>query len=392
MDSSEGRFLDRALDLAERGRGAVEPNPVVGAVVARDGAAIAEAWHESFGGPHAEAAALDRAGPAARGADLHVTLEPCAHHGKTAPCVEAIRGAGIRRVVYALDDPDPRTRGRGAGALRAAGIEVSRAETHRAEAARQNAPFSKWTRTGLPVVTAKWAMTLDGRLATASGDSLYLTSEGGLSRAHLERARAGAICVGIGTALRDDPRLTVRPAHGDGGSAPPARPPLRVVLDSRARLPVTTRLVETAREAPVLVAATSAAPPERAEALRRAGVEVLTLPAGTDGRVDLGALVSALGARAIQSVLFEGGGEVLGALFSAGLMDRVVVLVAPRIAGGAGAPGAAGPPGPPMPVGGRGAARLADAPRIPGASFRVSRSGDDATLEAWIRDPAAEPA
>ncbi len=386
MGSAETRFLDRALELAERGRGAVEPNPVVGAVVARDGAAIAEAWHERFGGPHAEAAALERAGAAARGADLHVTLEPCAHHGKTPPCVEAIRAAGVRRVVYALDDPDPRTRGRGAGALRAAGIEVTRSDAHRPEAAWQNAPFSKWTRTALPLVTAKWAMTLDGRLATASGDSLTLTSEGGLARAHAERARAGAICVGIGTALRDDPRLTVRrapPAHREGEAPLPARPPLRVVLDSRARLPLSSRLVETARETPVLVAATRAAPPERAEALQRAGVEVATLPAGADGRVDLPALVAALGARALQSVLFEGGGEVLGALFSAGLVDRVVVLVAPRIAGGTAAPG---------PVGGRGAARLTEAPRLPGGSFVVARTGDDAVLEAWIRDPAAEPA
>jgi len=356
-------FMARALELAERGRGLVEPNPMVGAVVVRDGRIAGEGFHGRFGGPHAEPIAIAAAGEACRGATLYVTLEPCTHFGKTPPCVPAVLDAGFARVVAAMIDPDPRTQGRGIGQLRAAGaqVEVGLLE---AEAQRLNAPFVKLTARGLPFVTAKWAMSLDGKIATRTGQSRWISSAPSRERVHTIRGQVDAILVGIGTALADDPLLTARP--------PGPRTAARIVADSQARLPLRSRLVASAGEAPVIVAATEAAPVGRREGLARAGVEVLVLPE-EGGRVSLPALMAELGRRRMSNVLLEGGGELAAAALASQMVDKLLVFVAPRILGGREAP---------TPVGGQGVADLARALQAREWSFQ--RVGDDALIEAWL--------
>lgn len=334
--------MHQALALAERGRGAVEPNPLVGAVVVRDGQLVGEGWHQRYGSAHAEVNALNAAGEAARGATLYVTLEPCCHHGKTPPCTDAVWRAGVRRVVVAMQDPFPQVAGQGTALLRAAGIEV---EVGLAEAGarRLNAPYLKLLSTGRPYVHAKWAMTLDGKIATRTGDSKWISNEASRRRVHVLRGRMDAIVAGIGTALADDPLLTARP------SGP--RTALRVILDSRGRLPVTSRLVQTVAEAPLLVAGTTAFDPARADALRAAGAEVLTLPE-TDGRPSVSSLLDELGRRRLTNVLVEGGSELLGSFLDADAMDEAHVFLAPRLVGGSAAKG---------PVAGIGRERIAEA-------------------------------
>ena len=317
--------MRRAIDLASRGAGHVEPNPQVGAVVvAPDGAIVGEGWHAVYGGPHAEVAALAAAGPAARGATLHVTLEPCCHHGKTPPCTAAIIAAGIARVVVAAGDPFPAVAGRGIAALRAAGIVVETGALE-AEACRLIAPFRKLVETGTPWVIAKWAMSLDGRLAAAPGADRWISSPESRALVHALRGRIDAIAVGIGTVLADDPLLTARP--------PGPRQPLRIVLDSTARLPLTTALVRTAREVPVLVAAGPSADAARVGALRAAGCEVWQGAAGAP--IDrLRELLGELGRRRITNLVVEGGPAVLRTLFAAGAADEIQAFVAPRVIGG----------------------------------------------------------
>ena len=276
MESDDLFWMRRALAEAERGRGAVEPNPLVGAVVVREGRPVGVGHHARFGGPHAEVVALEAAGAAARGATLYVTLEPCCHHGKTPPCTEAVLAAGIRRVVAAMTDPFPKVAGGGFARLAAAGLEVESGllET---EARRLNAPYLKRLATGRPYVIAKWAMTLDGKTATASGDSRWISGPRSRALVHELRGRMDAILVGIGTALADDPQLTARP--------PGPRRAARVVLDSAARLPPDSRLARTAREIPVWVAVTERAGAERRAALAALGCDILCPPeAARSGR------------------------------------------------------------------------------------------------------------
>jgi diaminohydroxyphosphoribosylaminopyrimidine deaminase/5-amino-6-(5-phosphoribosylamino)uracil reductase len=322
---SDIALMRRALDLASRGAGHVEPNPQVGAVVvAPDGAIVGEGWHAVYGGPHAEVAALAAAGPAARGATLHVTLEPCCHHGKTPPCTAAIIAAGIARVVVAAGDPFPAVAGRGIAALRAAGIAVETGALE-AEACRMIAPFRKLVETGTPWVIAKWAMSLDGRLAAAPGADRWISSPESRALVHALRGRIDAIAVGIGTVLGDDPLLTARP--------PGPRQPLRIVLDSTARLPLTAALVRTAREVPVLVAAGPAADAARVGALREAGCEVWQ--GAAEAPIErLRELLGELGRRRITNLMVEGGPAVLRTLFAAGAADEIQAFVAPRVIGG----------------------------------------------------------
>lgn len=339
-DSDERAFdtaaMRRALELARRGLGHVEPNPAVGAVVAAAGRIVGEGWHARFGGPHAEVGALTAAGPAARGGTLYVTLEPCCHHGKTPPCTDAIIAAGVARVVVAAGDPHPAVAGGGLARLRAAGIavEVGLLET---DARRLTAPFRKLVATGRPWVIAKWATSLDGRLAGPPGADRWLSSEASRRLVHDLRGRVDAIVVGIGTALADDPLLTVRPA-ADVDDAPPRRP-LRVVLDRAARLPLAGRLVRTAREVPVLVAVGPDAAADRVAALRDAGCDVFASTAATRAE-RLDALLLELGARRLTNVLVEGGAVVLDECFRAGAVDEAWVFVAPAVfaAGGAALP------------------------------------------------------
>lgn len=357
-------FMARALELAERGRGWVEPNPMVGAVVVRDGRIVGEGYHERFGGPHAEPNAIAAAGPeACRGATLYVTLEPCTHFGKTPPCVPAIIAARFARVVAAMIDPDPRTQGRGLEQLRAAGIEVE-VGLLEAEAQRLNAPFTKLTTRGLPFVTAKWAMSLDGKTATRTGDSRWVSSVPSRELVHVLRGQSDAVLVGIGTVLADDPLLTARP--------PGPRVPARIVADSQARLPLASALARTAKDFPLIVATTEAAPAERRAALAAQGAEVLVLPA-LHGRVSLPALMAELGSRRMTNVLLEGGGELCAAAVSAGLVDKVLAFVAPKLVGGRDAR---------TPLEGGGVATMAQA--LQARHWTVRRVGDDAVIEAWL--------
>ena len=323
MSDGDEFWMRRALAEAERGRGAVEPNPMVGAVVVQDGSLVGVGRHERFGGPHAEVHALQNAGEAARGATLYVTLEPCCHHGKTPPCTERIVNAAVARVVVAMADPFPKVAGAGLLRLRAAGIPVVVGIEEDA-ARRLNAPYLKLLRTGRPYVTAKWAMTLDGKIATSRGDSVWISGPRSRALVHEHRGRMDVVAVGIGTALADDPRLTARP--------PGARTPARLVLDGAARLPLNSQLVSTAREAPVWVAVTDRAPAERCQALQSSGCEIIGLPG--NGSVPIPALLNVLGRRGATNLLVEGGGRILGAFFDAGEVDAVEVFIAPAIEGG----------------------------------------------------------
>lgn len=330
----EEAAMQRALDLARRGAGLVEPNPMVGAVVtAADGTIVGEGWHERFGGPHAEVNALAAAGPAARGGTLFVTLEPCCHHGKTPPCTDAIQAAGIARVVVAAVDPFPAVAGGGIALLRSAGITV---DTGRAEpdAARLIAPFTKLVTTGQPWVIAKWAMSLDGHVAAQAPDGeRWISSEESRKLVHELRGRCDAILVGIGTALADDPLLTARPAG--------PRVPLRIVLDGAARLPLTSRLVQSARETPLLVAVGPAAPADRLHTLAAAGAELWQSDlADRDAR--LRTLLQELGNRRLTNLLVEGGPEVLASFAALDAIDEIWAFVAPKLLGGDAAPAITG--------------------------------------------------
>jgi diaminohydroxyphosphoribosylaminopyrimidine deaminase / 5-amino-6-(5-phosphoribosylamino)uracil reductase len=316
--------MQHALVEAAKGRGWVEPNPLVGAIVVRDGQLVGVGHHEHFGGAHAEINALHRAGESARGATLFVTLEPCCHFGKTPPCTDAILAAGIARVVVAMRDPFPKVNGGGLAILEAAGLPVEIG--CEADSARSlNAPYLKRLTTGLPYVTAKWAMTLDGKTAAASGDSRWISSELSRTVVHELRGRMDAILVGIGTVEADDPLLTARLP------APPRRP-VRIVLDSSARLSTSSRLTLSAREVPVLIAVTDQATISRREQLAGVGCEVVAFPG--PGRVPIVPLLEELGRRGMTNVLVEGGGQTAGSFLDAGQVDAVDIFIAPSLEGG----------------------------------------------------------
>ena len=339
-------FMAAALASGLRARGRTSPNPAVGAVVVRDGAVVGEGWTQPPGGAHAEVMALENAGNAARGAALFVTLEPCCVVGRTPPCTDAIIAAGVREVHFACPDPHPMVRGRGRQELERAGIAIFMGEDE-ATARKHHEAFFHSVATGRPFVIAKYAMTLDGRIATAGGDSRWVSGEGSRRWVHRLRDAVDAIVVGVNTVLTDDPELTARPA----GVPAAARQPLRVILDSTARCPATARLLRCPGR--TLVACTADAPVERLRELARAGAELLVLPSA-DGRVALGPLMHLLGRRGVVSLLAEGGSAVLGAFLNGGYVNKVHAFVAPTILGGAGL----------APVSGRGQARMADAWRL----------------------------
>ena len=389
--SADRTFMLEALALAARARYRCHPNPMVGCVIVRDGQVVGRGYHQKRGCPHAEVHALGQAGAAAAGATAYVTLEPCAHHGLTPPCAEALVAAGIRRAVIAMVDPDPRVSGRGLALLTAAGIEVA-VGCREAEARALNRPWLHHKATGLPYALLKAAQSLDGKIATAGGESRWVSGEASRLEVHQLRDQADAILVGAGTVHHDNPQLTTRcPAPGplafgwdlpDGVRNAPAlagatdltpwqpRHPLRVVLDSRARTPPTAALL------PALIAVTDQAPPERVQALVAAGAEVLTLPAGPDGRVALLPLLQALGRRGLCSLLVEGGGEVHGAFLAAGLAAGLRWYVAPRLFGGTAAPGA---------IGGPGLRHLAATPQL--AAMHLRQAGSDLVIEGDLLYP-----
>jgi len=355
--------MTHALELAERGRGAVEPNPLVGCVIARGAEIVGLGWHRRYGGPHAEIEALNVAGARAAGAVMYVTLEPCCHHGKTPPCTQALIAAGIRRVVVADRDPFPAVAGAGLAELRAAGIEIE-IGIQAAAARRLNAPYLKLLSSGRPWVIAKWAMTLDGKIAASTGDSRWISGEASRARVHELRGQVDAILVGSGTAAMDDPLLTARPLG--------PRQAVRIVVDSRAILASDSQLVRTAAEAPVLVAAGPAAAAADRRRLETAGCEVFVSEAETpDERLE--ALLDELGRRRMTNVLVEGGARLLGACFDRRLIDEVHVFVAPRLAGGAAAPG---------PIAGTGIELMRHALRLDRSDWRLL--GDDLYLSGHV--------
>ncbi len=359
----------RALELAERGRGMVEPNPMVGALVVKDGNVLAEGWHERFGGPHAEVIALDRtsaSGGQAKGATLYVTLEPCAHFGKTPPCVEKIISSGIRKVVFPLIDPNPLTSGKGRQGLLEAGIEVVEGVL-REESKKLNAPFFKLMTTGMPYVIAKWAMSLDGKTATHTGDSRWVSSKESREYVHKVRSQVDAVVVGINTVLRDDPLLTSRIAGGIR-----LRRTKRIVLDSQARLPMDCKLLKSLEESEVIIATTTSAPEEKVEALKKAGGEVLILK-GDERGVDPAEVLKVLGQRQYTNVLLEGGGALTASFFEKGLVDRVMVFISPKIIGGEEAK---------SPVGGKGVASVKESVRL--KEIQITRFAEDVLIEGEI--------
>jgi diaminohydroxyphosphoribosylaminopyrimidine deaminase / 5-amino-6-(5-phosphoribosylamino)uracil reductase len=367
----EASYLRRALELAEGGRGRVSPNPLVGAVLVRHDSVIGEGFHAELGGLHAERAAIDEC--RARGVDpagstIYVTLEPCAHTGRQPPCTEAILEAGISRVVYASEDPTDKASGRGPGMLRDGGIEVELANGPEAAAARLlNQPFRKRARTGRPLVTYKVAMSLDGRVASPTGDSRWISSVESRELVHRWRAECDAVAVGIGTALADDPLLTAR-LEGD------ARQPTRVVFDSGARLPLTSALVTSIDQAPLIVICAPEAASARRDGLERAGAEVI-VATGRNDEARLEAALDELGRHEIQDLLVEGGPTFAGALFDAGEIDQVRLFIAPVFIGAAEARAA---------LEGTGAMRIADGVRPLATSFE--QIGEDMLVRARLRE------
>jgi diaminohydroxyphosphoribosylaminopyrimidine deaminase/5-amino-6-(5-phosphoribosylamino)uracil reductase len=357
------RFMRRALALARRGLGTTSPNPAVGAVLVRKGRIVGEGWHKRAGGPHAEVVALR--GVNARGATLYVTLEPCSTWGRTPPCTEAVIAAGVKRVVVAARDPNPKHNGRGLKMLRGAGIRVE-AGLLAGEAARMNEGFNKWITTGMPLVIAKAGMSLDGKIATRTGDAKWITGEAARREGHRLRAWVDAILVGANTVIRDDPELTVR--HGVRG-----KQPWRVVVDARGRVSRKAKVFTDAHRGRTLVLTTSLATAVWRRYLLRMGINAIVLP-HKSGRVDLRAALKALGKRDITSVLVEGGGELHGSLFDARLVDRVALFYAPIVIGGRGAVAA---------VAGEGVARVGKAVRLRDCRWR--RVGkDEMLLEASV--------
>ncbi|MFQ5879953.1 MAG: bifunctional diaminohydroxyphosphoribosylaminopyrimidine deaminase/5-amino-6-(5-phosphoribosylamino)uracil reductase RibD, partial [Dehalococcoidia bacterium] len=320
----------RALELARRASGGVSPNPAVGAVVVRDGAVVGEGYTQPPGGPHAEVVALRQAGEAAGGAVMYVSLEPCCHYGRTPPCTRAIIDAGVAEVHVAMLDPDAHVDGKGEQELKAASIRVHVGEGE-AEARRLNEAYIKHRTSGLPFVIARFAASLDGRIAAASGDSCWVSGPQAREWAHRLRTEVDAIAVGVNTVLVDDPLLTARP----GGSEAGARQPRRVVVDSRGRTPATARVLTG--PARTLIATTGRSDPAWRRRVTVAGAEVVVLPE-KDGRVDLAALLRELGRRDVLSLLVEGGGVLLGSFFDGRLGDKVAAIIAPMVIGAANAP------------------------------------------------------
>ena len=356
-------YMRRALDLAQRALGSASPNPAVGAVVVRDGKVVGEGFTQPAGQAHAEIVALTQAGDQARGATMYVTLEPCRHTGRTPPCTQAIIQAGIKEVRYAIADPNPQVDGKSSLEMEQGDIFVVSGEEEEAGRKLIEA-YLKFTTTGLPFVTVKFAASLDGKIATRESDSQWITGEGARREAHRLRAVSDAVMVGIGTVLADDPLLTAR----DGDDHPLQRQPLRIVVDSRGRTPAAARLLH----GPGTVLVAGASIPEKSRsALAATGAETTQLPNG-DGTVDLKALVAYLGQRDVTSLLVEGGSTLLGAFFDMGLVDKVVTFIAPVIIGGKEAVTA---------VGGLGSSTLADAMRL--RDVKVQQFDDDVMVTGY---------
>ncbi|MEX2426014.1 MAG: bifunctional diaminohydroxyphosphoribosylaminopyrimidine deaminase/5-amino-6-(5-phosphoribosylamino)uracil reductase RibD [Thermomicrobiaceae bacterium] len=328
-------WMNLALDLSRKARGRVAPNPAVGAVIVRDGQAVGQGHTEPPGYRHAEVVALDEAGDRAAGATMYVTLEPCAHHGRTPPCLDAILKAGLDRVVIAVRDPNPLVNGRSIAALREHGVEVTLG-TGVDEAIQINSGFFRRLLSGRPEVHVKYAMSLDGKIATHTMNARWITGQDARTQAHMIRDQSDAILVGIGTVLADDPLLTTRLPDERAGSNGPSHP-LRVIVDSQARTPVDAAMLQKDVPGTTLIVVAEIDSAGRVAALQRTGAEVVALPL-VNGRVNLGALLDYLGRRGINTLMVEGGGQIIGSMVDAELIDRVTAFIAPVLLGGEGAP------------------------------------------------------
>ncbi len=365
MKDAEPAFMQRALELGRHGD--PSPNPHVGSVVVLGDAVVGEGHHTAAGADHAEIVALAGAGEKARGATLYVTLEPCNHDGRTPPCVDAILAAGVRRVVVGCRDPNPSVKGGGLERLEAAGVEV-KVGVLEAESLELIRPWSHFITTGKSYLSLKLGVSLDGRIATRTGASKWITCSESRTRVHQLRAQHDAVLVGVATVLADDPRLTVRDV--------PGRNPIRVIVDSKLRIPPTAQVVQTAQQVPTCVITTSAAPRSAAEELEALGVRVIRVAATAEGRCDPLAILTELASREVVNVLCEGGAELAGSLLAAQLPQELHVFVAPVLLGPRGRPGAvdwAGPESPP------------DAPRIDPAHWELCGS------DAYVWGPLVVP-
>ncbi len=347
-------YMHEAIWLAKNAKGRTSPNPMVGAIIVKDGRIVGQGWHRMAGTEHAEVHALNMAGDFAKGSTVYVSLEPCAHYGRTGPCAEALVKAGVSRVVIAMEDPNPKVSGKGIKILRDAGIEVSTGVL-KEEAEKLNEVFLKWIQTGIPYVALKTAMTLDGKIATVTGESQWITNEGSRLKCHELRDVYDGILVGIGTVLADNPSLTTRIPYGKN--------PTRIVLDSSCRIPLDAKMLQDG-EAPVIIAVTENADAERIKAVEAAGAKVIF--AGSGPHVDLKLLLKKLGEMEICSLYVEGGSEVDFSFLEQGLVDRVYAFIAPIIVGGTDAK---------TPVGGKGFAHLKDAVRLRDIEYSTC-SGD----------------
>ena len=365
MSKSHEEYMERALGLAVKAQGRTSPNPLVGAVLVKDGQIVGEGFHQRAGCPHAEIEALTAAGEFARGASVYVTLEPCAHHGRTAPCADALITAGIKEVYSAMEDPNPAVHGKGHARLREAGISVYTGRCQ-SKATEINKPFFKYVASGQPWVTAKFAVSLDGKLATNMGESQWITGEQSRQRVHHIRNVTDAILVGAGTVLADDPSLTTRLEDYDEN----IRNPLRIVVDSRGRVSSSARIYDPDAPGDSVLATTSKTKASHCEQLESQGVKIWKLPEDVNGRVDLKALVNRIGKEEMLSLLVEGGSELLGAFVADGLLDHVCAFFAPIIIGGKSAPG---------PVGEPGIGRLADVLRL--SNIVTENIGGDILIE-----------
>ena len=359
-------YMDIALALAARGNGFTSPNPMVGAVVVKDGHIVGKGWHEKAGGPHAEVNAIDDAGNQSAGATIYVTLEPCNHHGKTPPCTEKILSAGIRHVVMAMTDPNPDVSGGGAEFLTRNGVSVTTGICE-AAARRLNEAFVKYITTRQPFVTLKTAATLDGRIATRTGDARWVTGEAARRYVHELRHANDAIMVGVGTVKADDPRLTTRLEDR------PGKDPVRIVVDTKLSIPQTAKLLRIPAGADTLIITGGFGDAQKRAAIIESGVKIIESPIGGDGRIDLKALMGQLGAMEITSLLIEGGAQVAAAALKANIVDKINFFYAPKILGG--------DDGIPM-CGGPGPALMADC--IPVKDLSIRQFDHDVMVEGYL--------
>jgi len=360
-------YMEQAFSLARLALGQVSPNPAVGAVVVKDDAIIGQGYTQPPGSSHAEVVALGQAGVEARHSTLYVTLEPCCHYGRTPPCTQAIIAAGVGEVHMSMLDPNPLVSGRGREELERAGIKTYVGE-HEEEAEEVYEAYTKFITTGVPFVTAKFAISLDGKIATKSGDSKWISGEEARRYVHNLRYTIDAIMAGVNTVVADDPHLTARTCGGRGGTV--RKQPLRIIVDGRGRMPLNARLFKEPGK--TLVVLGRMATLEERQSFEQVGSELLELPLGEE-QVDLGGLLKALGEREITSVLVEGGGILFGSLFDCGLVDKVIVFIAPIIIGGQEAK---------TPVGGKGVDRIVDSLKL--ERVRVERPGDDLMVIGYV--------